>query len=85
MVRFVDITVAAQAILKVCVPQSKFGFAGYAVIGDRGSLVTVNGVEPEINGVGSSEDGNGTNATSMATGTAVENPFERVGAGESAG
>ena len=61
MIRLVDIVVGAQEVLKVCVPQSKFGFAGYAVIGDKGSFVTVNGWKTPDNGM---------NATS-----AVENPL----------
>lgn len=74
MVRHIDIIVAAQRVLKECVPQSKMGLAGLTFIGDKDSYVAVNGLKRGFNGAGS-EDGNRANTTSTATGTAVKIPL----------
>ena len=70
MFRYVDIVVAAQNVLDVCVPRSKLAFGGTEMIGDRGFYVAVNGMQPKITG-NVTEDRNGTDATPMGVGTAV--------------
>lgn len=72
MIRYVDVAIGAQEVLKVCVPQSKTGLGGTVGLGNKGSYVAVNGLYARDYG-SVSEDGNETNATSMAMGTAVKN------------
>ena len=67
MVRYVDIVLGAQEVLKTCVPKSKFALGGMVYIGDKGSYVTVNGFNSGITGE-VSQDGN---ATALATSTPV--------------
>ena len=78
MLRYVDVVVGAQEVLKVCVPGSKFGLGGIALLGNGGSYVAVNGLATaEDYGAVSEENENGTNATvSIATDTAVISPLE---------
>ena len=74
MIRYVDVIAGAKEVLNVCVPTSKFGLGGMAILTDKGSYVAVNGFKAGVMG-SVPEDGNGTNATTMATGTAVEIPL----------
>ena len=71
MFRYVDIAVAARDVLNICVPRSKLAWGGVEEIGYEGFYVSVNGIQRKIMG-NVTEDGNGTNATSMGMGTAVE-------------
>ena len=73
--RYVDIALAARRVMGDCVTQSKSAFGGFQYMGTEGFYALVNGVplrpwpRPTGNVTG---DGNGTNATPMAMGTAVE-------------
>ncbi len=62
-----DIVVAARNVLEVCLPRSKFALGGLERSGRAGFYVAVNG---RTTG-NPTEDGNGTNATPMGMGTAV--------------
>ena len=77
ILRYVDVVIGAQEVLKFCVSGSKFGFGGVAVLGNRGTYVAVNGLFTAEDYGAVSEEGNGTNATtSMGTGTAGISPLE---------
>ncbi len=62
---------AAQNVVKICVPRSESALGGVQFIGIEGFYVAVNGLPQGATG-NVTGDGNGINTTAMAMGTAVE-------------
>ena len=63
---------AAQDVLRVCVPRSKWALGGIEMIGTNKFFVAVNGIIRSPGTGNVTAYGNGTNATPMGIGTAVE-------------
>ena len=57
--RYVDIVVAAQDVVNLCVPRSVFKLGGVEIIGEKGFYVAVNGILRHVVG-NVTEDGNET-------------------------